>query len=226
MVVERLNHANLRTVPEANGRVAIYTSLAQHQRDEEWFGRELIAVLQDWADIFIVEFKLDIDRVVLCLEALSKNCYAHFRPGHNGFGLQGEIAFNTLYLMNERELWELLGTLLHELLHAWQDVHGKPGKKNHHNLEFRTKAWDLGLIVDRRGVTGYQAASPFKTLLGIRGIGTPDKQVFPKTRKPKARSKLKKWCCGCRPAINVRVAIANFHARCLDCGCEFERQED
>lgn len=30
-------------------------------------------------------------------------------------------------------------------------------------------------------------------------------------------SKLKKWSCQCSPPINVRVAVAHFHARCLWC---------
>ena len=204
----------------------VYPMLAKHQRDEAWFGRDLIAVLQEWADRFIVEFKLDIPEVVLCLERLAKNRFAHFRPGHNGFGLRGEIAFNTRYLSGERELWEILGTLLHELLHGWQQVHGKPGKRNHHNAEFRTKAWELGLIVDRRGVTGYHGNSPFKTLLCSNGITTPHEQVFPKARKVKGQSKLKKWSCGCRPPVNVRVGVPRLRAMCLDCGCQFERAEE
>ena len=135
---------------------SIYPELAAHQREETCFGRDLIVLLQGWAAKIVVEFKLEIPEVVLCLESLPKNRYAHFRGGHNGFGLRGEIAFNTHYLQGQRELWEVLGTLLHELLHAWQQAHGKPGKGNHHNEEFRRKAWELGLIIDRRGATGYR----------------------------------------------------------------------
>ncbi len=35
-------------------------------------------------------------------------------------------------------------------------------------------------------------------------------------------SKLKKWSCGC--PVNVRVAVADFRAVCLDCGEQFVRQ--
>jgi len=204
----------------------VYPTLAQHQRDESWYGRELMGQLQQWAERFIVEFKLEIPEVVLCLEPLPTTRYAHFREGHNGFGLRGEIALNTRYLNGERELWEILGTVLHELLHGWQQAHGSPGKRNHHNAEFCEKAWQLGLIIDRRGVTGYRANSPFKTLLRCNGIDAPEVQMKPKRNPNRGNSKLKKWSCGCRPPVNVRVAIATFRARCLDCGCEFVRQDD
>jgi len=199
------------------GEGNVYSLLAAHQRDESWFGRALVSTLQAWAGRFSVEFKLDIPEVVLCLERLPKDRYAQFRYGHNGFGLRGEIAFNTLYLHGQREHW---------LLHAWQQAHGAPGKHNHHNREFRQKAWELGLLVDRRGVTNYRVTSPFKTLLGRHGIEAVEAEHKPAAPKVASRSKLKKWSCGCRPAVNVRVAIANFRARCLLCGCEFVRQED
>jgi hypothetical protein len=222
-------NAIVTIVPQSQGHEAagpeVYSTLAAHQCREEWFGRDLVALLQEWAARFICEFKLDIPEVVLCLEKLSKDRYAHFRHGHNGFGLRGEIAFNTLYLSGQRELWEILGTLLHELLHGWQQAHGKPGKRNHHNTEFREKAWELGLVVDRRGVTGFRATSPFKTLLGCHDIQAPDEQLIPIRKRTEGNSKLKKWSCECRPAVNVRVAIANFRARCLICNCEFVLQQ-
>ncbi|HVX12743.1 MAG TPA: SprT-like domain-containing protein [Pirellulales bacterium] len=138
----------------------------------------------------------------------------HFRYGHNGFGLKGEIAINTLYL-NKREQWQILGTLLHELLHGWQQVHGTPGKRNHHNEEFREKAAGLGLLIDRHGVTGYAASSPFKELLRRNGVDVPDTESFPVIQRQPSKSKLKKWSCGC--PVNVRVAISDFRAVCLIC---------
>jgi hypothetical protein len=198
----------------------IYTALAKHHRDEAWGGQELIAGLQTWADRFIAEFKLDIDDIALCIDQLSINRYGHFRRGHNGFGLRGEIAINSRYLTGERELWEVLGTLLHELLHAWQETHGTPGKRNHHNAEFQAKARELGLNIDRRGVTGYAADSPFKELLRKCGVSVPDYETKPPATRPRGESKLKKWSCGCTTA---RVAVADFRARCLKCGNEFKR---
>lgn len=197
---------------------SIYSELAKHQQTESWSWRDVMAVLQTFADHFNVEFKLDIPEVSLCLDRLDCHRYGHFRYGHNGFGLKGEIAINSRYLEGNRPFWEVLGTLLHELLHAWQQAHGTPGKGNHHNAEFRAKAQELGLLVDKRGVTGYAERSPFKDLLMTFGIETPSNASWPAVSPVRGQSKLKKWSCGC---TNVRVAIADFQAQCLKCGQAF-----
>jgi hypothetical protein len=198
----------------------VYATIAQHQRHEEWDRRDLMAGLHAWANQFAVDFKLDIPEVVLCVDQLPSTRYGHFRKGHNGFGLKGEIAINSRYLTGDLPLWEVLGTLLHELLHAWQQAHGTPGRRNHHNAEFRAKALELGLIVDRCGVTGYAADSPFKALLRRMHVVVPEEESVPTMRRPRGESKLKKWSCGC---TNVRVAVADFRAMCLKCGNEFRR---
>ncbi len=199
----------------------IYAALAKHQRDESWHRQEMVAGLQTWAARFIVEFKLDIDNIALCIDRLPSGRYGHFRRGHNGFGLKNEIAINARYLGGERQVWEVLGTLLHELLHAWQETHGTPGKRNHHNAEFQDKARALGLNIDRRGLTGYAADSPFKELLRKWGVSVPNHETKPAAVRPRGDSKLKKWSCGCTTA---RVAVADFRARCLKCGNEFKRE--
>lgn len=197
----------------------VYLSLADHQREEDWPLRDLLTTLQIWAERLEVEFKLNIPEAALRVDRLPVTRYGHFRYGHNGFGLRGEVAINVCYL-DDRPFWEVLGTLLHELLHAWQQAHGTPGKRNYHNREFRDKAESLGLVVDRRGVTTYAAESPFKRLLRQYGVEAPS--VEPPEPAPVAgSSKLKKWSCGC---TNVRCAVSWLHARCLRCGQVFERQ--
>jgi hypothetical protein len=139
----------------------VYAVLANHQSsDHSWALHQLLKWLQVWKDRFISEFKLEIKDISFCVDWLHWQRYGHFRPGHNGFGLLGEVAINRRYLFH-REPWQLLGTLLHELLHAWQDVHGKPGKGNYHNRQFRTKAAVYGLIIDEAGRTEYESDSPF-----------------------------------------------------------------
>ena len=200
----------------------IYAVLAKHQRDEGWDRRELVAALQAWAARFIDEFKLDVTQIALCVDPLPRTQYALYREGHNGFGLRGEVAINARYL--SRDLWEILGTLLHKLLHAWEEEHGTPGKRNHHNAEFQAKARDLGLIIDRSGLTGYAANGPFKELLRGCGVSVPAHEVVAPKARPRGESKMKKWSCGC--ATNVRVAIADFRAVCLKCGNEFKRDDN
>lgn len=198
----------------------IYPTLATHQRNEEWAWKEETTFLQAWADRLEVEFKLHIPRLVLRIDRLPCNVLGHFREGHNGLGLEGEIAINAKYLP-VLEAWELLGILLHEMLHAWQACNGTVGKRSHHNRVFCDKGRELGLLVDRKGLTGYAADSPFKDLLRRFGVPVPTDEVPPLSYASRGDSKLKKWSCSC--PVNVRVAVPDFSAVCLKCGKEFVR---
>ena len=198
---------------------SVYEALADHQRSEDWPLKALFTELQRWVGIYDVEFNLQIPSISLCVDSLSRRCLGHFRYGHNGFGLEGEIAINRQYL-EQREFWQLLGTLLHEMLHAWQQAHCTPGKGNYHNVQFRSKAHGYGLIIDRNGVTEYEQESPFTRLLGKYEVVVPH---IPKpTIRRRGSSKLKKWSCGC---TNVRVAVSTFRAKCLTCGNIFVRAD-
>ena len=219
MLLESRSLPNALNTPD---KPIVYSVLADHQRDEEWASREAMAFLQDWTARLIAEFKLDIPCVALCVASLPANRYGHFRQKHNGFGLLGEIAINSRYLTGRRQAWQVLGTLLHEVLHAWQHVHGNPSERNHHNREFRAKAEELGLYIDEKGVTGYAGNSQFKELLRRNGVNVPFDEVRRVESKPRGDSKQKKWTCGC---TNVRVAVADFKALCLKCGNDFYRDE-
>ncbi len=198
---------------------SVYQVLAEHQVTDDWNHRDLLCELHRWAKILDFEFNLKIPTIVLCVDRLRRATLGHFRPGHNGFGLRHEIAINHTHPVH-REPWEVLGTLLHELLHAWQEAHGRPGKGNYHNREFHDKALACGLIVDEWGHTQYAPQSPFFDLLRKHGVFVPEIPV--PVHKPKGCSKLKKWSCGC---TNVRVAIGDFEALCLRCGNKFLRAD-
>lgn len=196
---------------------SVYTALSEHQTSQAWNKQALFQELHRWAGIFDFHFKLAIPTFAICVDHLHPRRYGHFRAGPNGFGLSSEIAINETYL-DHRPFWQVLGTLLHEQLHAWQRAHGKPGRGNYHNKQFQTKAATLGLIVDARGWTQYQKPSPFTELLEQHGINVPDLPQ-PARRQLRHSSNLRKWSCGC---TNVRVAIADFQAMCLKCGNRFE----
>lgn len=205
----------------------LYDALAVHQVNEaSWHYQDVIRQFQRWRGIFDSEFKLNLPPTVFRIGGASSNCYGHFRPGPNDFGLPREIAFNERHLaarLAMGEFWRALGTLLHELLHAWQDEHGRPSDWNYHNLEFRNKAESLGLLITARGVTDYAQQSPFFNLLAKHDIELPQIEVAtPRIAVARGRSKLKKWSCKC---TNVRVAVPNFRAKCLNCGQLFERRD-
>jgi hypothetical protein len=206
----------------------VYDALAAHQVSEtEWQYQDVIGEFQRWRGIFNSEFKLDLPPTAFRIGGAKSNCYGHFRPGPNDFGLAREIAFNERCLAERLvtgEFWKALGTLLHELLHAWQHKHGRPSPWNHHNLEYRKKAESVGLLVSSRGITtGHIPDSLFFQLIARHGIATPSLATpAPRVVATHRGSKLKKWSCGC---TNVRVAVADFRAQCLHCGKLFERED-
>jgi hypothetical protein len=212
--------ANAACEHEAKGDEDVYQTLSHHQRHEDWFGHDIAAALQEWAERFDEQFKLNIPEMALRVDALSRSCYGHFRYGHNGFGLRGEIAINSRYLRGQRQQWEVLGTLLHEMLHAWQQAHGEPGKGNYHNHEFRNKALMYGLVIDRRGRTRYLDDSPFVRLLKQYRVDVPPlPSAAAGEKRERGESKMKKWSCRC---TNLRCA-KELNAVCRNCGQEFNR---
>jgi len=197
----------------------IYESLADHQRTEDWRYRAFIGELQRWAGIFDEAFELKVPEVSLGIDGLRVTRLGQFRGGHNPLGLKGEIILNDRHF-SSRHRWQILGTLLHELLHGWQQAHGRPGKHNYHNVQFRRKARQFGLIIDPRGHTEYDPDGRFFDLLREHGVDLPELPPRPPRIRVRGESKLKKWSCGC---TNVRVAVEDFHALCLRCGHGFVR---
>jgi hypothetical protein len=220
MEIENLDLGNSEVCEAKTDTGGIYETLARHQQNCDWKHREISRELHRWAVIIDFEFKLEIPELSLRVDRLHFRRLGHFRYNHNGFGLRGEVAINDRYLRHG-EFWDVIGTLAHELLHAWQQAHGKPGKNNYHNKKFREKARDIGLIVDEAGHTTYDPDGLFFALLDRHGVELPDLPE-PVAAAPRRRgtSKMKLWTCDC---TKVRVAIADFQALCLHCNRIFKR---
>lgn len=203
------------------GGEEINLSLKKHQQDvETWEKKERVQDIHNWAERFASQFKLKIGVPAFMVDRLRCTRYGHFRPGRDGFGLQGEVGINDLYI-GDRLSWQNLATLLHELGHVHQEKTGKPGKGNYHNRQFRELAKTLGLIVDKQGHTKViPPPSPFWDALQKYGVEVPTimEPESVGTSKP-GQSKLKLWICSCKPEpVRVRVAIPDFRAQCLKCG--------
>lgn len=195
-------------------RSQVYQALANHQSEEQWSYQDVIRQLHHWADLFTLHFKLELSPVALRIGGASSNCYGHFRAGPNDFGLAREIAFEELSLRAQLaagEWWRTLG----------QHDHGRPGKRNYHNAEFREKAVSLGFAVTSRGTQEYIPDSPFFHLLAEHGVEVP-KLSQSQSVVVRPGSTLKKWSCGC---TNARVAVSDFQALCLKCGRRYVRVE-
>lgn len=207
------------------GTKTVYEALADHQMAADGWNLQAVAAdLHCWGERFRFQFKLEIPIPALRLCQLRITTLGHYCCGFNQFGLQNEIAISIQHICRCRangQWWRVLGTLLHEHLHLWQQVHGKPGLNNYHNVQYQKKAGDFGLIVTDRGYTQYAPDSLFVDLLKQHGVDIPAILEPTLQVRPRGQSKLKKWSCKC---TNVRVAVANFHALCLNCNQKFVLQ--
>jgi len=220
---EAQNIAGLATEP-------INVALKQHQTStKDWEYRALLAEIHTWAERFNVGFKLNIPVPAIVLDRLRGQCLGHFRSGRNAWGLKDEVAIDRVHATSG-DFWQALGTLLHELIHLWQQQHGNPPSNNnfnYHNRQYRDKALAFGLVVDRWGHQRYAPEkSPFLALLAQYGVEVPALPPVEQQRITTTRlnsSKLKLWQCKC--PVRVRVARTDFLAKCLVCGHIFERKE-
>jgi hypothetical protein len=104
----------------------------EHEISTSWEHRELAQMLHRWFDLFnsrFFEFKLP--QCFLRFERTRRTRLAHYQPGRNSIGAAYEINLNPVHL--ERPLYQILCTLLHEMVHEWQCLFGKPGSGGYHN---------------------------------------------------------------------------------------------
>lgn len=64
-----------------------------------------------------------------------------------------EIAMNPQHFLH-RPMRETLSTLVHEMVHLWQQHHGKPGRGAYHNTEWAAKMKEVGLHPSNTGQPG------------------------------------------------------------------------
>lgn len=205
----------------------IYDEMRDYQQRKDVPLSQLRRALNETAFGMISFFDLKIDEFVIGIGKLPANAFGAYRIGVNHLGLKAEITIGEHHIrdcLEHGNEWDIYGTLLHELLHAWQYVHGKPSKPPYHNCEFRQKSLECGLLVDERGIQQYDPDSPFFALLERESIFFPPIPE-PKRFKKKGKSTLKKWVCSCNPPQIVRVGKAEFAARCLRCNADFVMAE-
>jgi hypothetical protein len=126
-------------------------------------------------------------------------------------GRTHEISLNPRCL--KRPPRETMGTLVHEMVHLWQQEFGKPSRPGYHNREFAAKMESVGLITSKTGKPGGKrtgqgmshyiveegpfdlafAAMPQEYLLPWTS-GAPAEAAGP---APKAKNKIKYTCPGC-----------------------------
>lgn len=192
-----------------------------NKRDaNEWDLNNLECILYLWVDYFNLKFFKDqpVPKPFITFERTTVTNFGQYVPKRNAFGVKENININKAHL--NRPLWGILSTLLHEMVHSWQALYGKPSKSWFHNKEFHGKMAQFGILCNGKGLhTGI--CGPFVSLLKERGVKLDYNYQsegiikIPSIPKPKGKSKLKKWSCGC---TNIRVAVIDLQARCLKCG--------
>jgi hypothetical protein len=183
---------------------------------EVWHGLvkpEALTFLHQHAALLTAEvvgpvLALDPKTVPEVVVSIEKTTNGHYKIGRDGLGLKWRVVMNVIYLGRPRT--EVLSTLLHEILHATQEAHGKQITKAHHNGEFREWASRAGIPCNEKGVSeGVIPDSPFAAYCKRHKI---DGALAP-------GSKMKKWTCEC--GVNVRCAV-ELDAICNDCGEPFK----
>lgn len=222
-------HNNTQTVKQKlNERINI--EIMENELDAmDWELNSLVWTLYWFVDLFnIVFFKgTPVPIPALTFEKSRVNNFGWYRVGLNDFAVKNQINLNRLYI--DRPLYETLGTLLHEMVHGFEQEHVEEAKKTkgwYHTKAFREKLKECGIHTDERGCH-VAIGDPFRYILIRHGVDFNHANMIqkggliliPPKPKKKGKSKLKKWSCGCQ---NVRIGKSEFHATCNLCGNEFE----
>lgn len=142
-----------------------------------------------------------------------------------------EISINPSYL-KRAEPKEIAQTLVHEMVHLWQQEHGSPGRRGYHNREWADKMEAVGLMPSSTGAEGGKRTGQRMSDYPIEGgafekafDSLPESARFPwvcddlQPKKPRKSSKTKFTCSGCganawgKPTLRVI---------CGECDCELE----
>lgn len=228
MAINRLSGYFDPSGPSPPPTSSVHEAIAQHQQNGGWARREAVCWLNQLKDLFVADFKIQIDQVVIGVAKLPVKVAGQYRESHNALGVEREVLLSAKLLdgAGENRLYEVAGELLHQLLHAEQAGRGgvaaKPG---HHNKAFRRRAAELGLIVREDGAQGYRAGrNPLFTLLEGLGVKTPrlSGDKLPPASKPRGKSTLHKYACQCPRPQTFRSGRRDFRAVCPDCHSRFE----
>src|ERR1700680_655242 len=109
---------------------------------------------------------------------------------------------------------DVLGTLLHELLHA------SVGCQHGHKKPFSQAARKVGLAGPPTATVVGESLRPL-LLSYVERVGPYPHAAITVKSKVKVGSRLRLYQCGCNPPVKVRVASDSFAAVCLNCDTDF-----
>lgn len=168
--------------------------------------------------------KLFLNELPNCILNFSRKSKANgfFAPDrwNKGAITKHEISLNPESL--KRPVKETSGTLVHEMVHLWQQEKGNPSRTGYHNREWAVKMNDIGLIPDngKGGETGQSVShnidpngaflKAFKSL--PKDLKLPFECLPEPENKKVTKSKTVFICIGCdckawgKPSLNLICA--------------------
>lgn len=146
-----------------------------------------------------------------------------------------EISLNPSFL-KKLPLRDVASTLVHEMVHLWQQEHGEPSRAGYHNREWAQKMEDVGLMPSSTGASGGKRTGQRMSHYIIPGgpfdvafDALPEHARFPwlcddlETKKKRAKkNKLKYTCEGCGTNVWGKPDLV---IACRPCGRDFEPEE-
>jgi hypothetical protein len=171
-------------------------------------------------------------------------CMGFFAPRRwaKGDAVTHELSINP-DILNHPNPTEVCQTLVHEMVHLWQEELGKPSRRGYHNAEWADKMESIGLMPSSTGAPGGARVGqkmadyviegglfalafaelggksfPWRSGGAGAGAGTPTKP--PKVRD---RSKVKYTCPGCGANVWGKLGLS---ISCDECGCGFQAAEE
>ena len=189
-------------------------------------------------DFFNAElFSGGLPHVLVTLQRHAK-AYGYFSPerfiGRTGEDVAHELAMNPDHFGRTDEL--ILSTLVHEMVHVWQETHGKPPRRCYHDRQWAAKMKEVGLHPSSTGQLGGKEtgqkvshyivkggayakafarleATGFRLRWQSRVSAESDRQ-----RRKKAASKTKYSCTGCGANAWAKPEAQLICGECYDDG--------
>jgi len=220
-----------------NNLPSINAQILEHEvSNQEWQYSNIAKDLINWIEKFRSEFNLDfLPKPCLKIDLIHPLAYGTYRFGFNDIGTQYEISINSLYL--KRPFWDVLRTLLHEILHQREEFNGykiKNKRGQYHSSAYRDTAKEFGIPCNKWGQNlGLVKGGPFHNLLVKHGVNLEeikfydedDKEV--EKRVPTRKGKLRKWHCSCNQPVNIWAARGReLKITCNECLALFERDPE
>lgn len=193
-------------------------SRAHEETVADWDYAPVGKELYHFYDLINVRFfEARVPTPVLSFKA-SRHRLGSYCNGRNESGLHENITLNSRHLADPLE--DVLETLVHEMVHAWQRNFGRPSAGNYHNVECRRKMAEIGIPCNAHGCS-LGMRDPFVSFLREAGVTAESRLPLPDMCQPRGRSgtRLGKWCCAC----TTIWALGPVAVQCLQCGKSFVR---